>query len=178
MESPYICCPPWNACNSHIQPCCKLIPHAFKTWCNISWPDKRPIPLTACPCAPKKVHNILLSFSFHSFIKSSCIVNRINISNLKVCTHMIAVIIKIICRIFRFCLIQPEYFDPFLIIILFRFAPDIFSCSRIRRVKMDRGTLKIQPYTNSSLRTDQKSFFQHFLIILTGFIHCRPDRYH
>ena len=91
---------------------------------------------------------------------------------------MITIIIKIICRIFRFCLIQPEYFDSFLIIILFCFAPDVFSCRRICGIKVNRSSLEIQPHAESSFCTDKIPFFQHFPIVLTGFIYCRPDRHH
>ncbi len=43
---------------------------------------------------------------------------------------------------------------------------------------MDGRPLKIQSHTASPLGADQIPLLQHLLIILTGFIHRRPDRYH
>ena len=138
VEASDICGPPGDPGDSHVQSCCQLISQRAEGRINIPGPYQSSIPLAAGPGTAKKVQDILLSFFFHSLISHPGILSWIDISHFHICPPEIAVVRELIAGELRFCLVQPENMDAFLIIIFPDLAPYIFSSIRICHINDGR----------------------------------------
>ena len=147
VESTDIGRPPRNPGQSHIQSCGQLIAKGAERRIDVSGPYERTISLTACPCAPKQIDDILLPFRFHSFVSHPRILLRVNIAYLKIRATQVAILFILIPGKFRLRLIQPEDADSILIIILLNLVPYICTSARIRHIYDARISELTEPFS-------------------------------
>ena len=90
---------------------------------DITRPNECTIALAASPRTADKIYNCFFTLLLQTFIEGTGKILRINISNLDIWSKIVAIVVIIIAKIFRLCLIQPEYADTFIIIVLTAFIP-------------------------------------------------------
>ena len=177
-ESADIRCPPRNSRNSHIQSCRKLILETLKCGMNVSGPYECAILLAAGPCAAQKVHDILLTLFLHAVEKRLRVHHRIYISDLYIRSQVIAIVFKIINRVLRLRLIQPENLNTLVVVIFLDLLPYVLTCLRIGRIELDRVAHigVVDPHT--LFHAGQQSLCLHLVKVLALVVYHRPYRYH
>ncbi len=144
MKTANICRPPGDTRYRHIQSSFHLNAQHLKSGANITGPYKCAIPLTSRPRTANQVDNVGLPFCLHTLIEGTAVFSRVHIAYLHARSQMITVDVMIIDAKFRLRFIEPKDFNPFVIIILFYFAPKEFSRLRIGRVKYGIGTDEVK----------------------------------
>ncbi len=127
--------PPGNAGHGHTQACLQLFPHGPEGGIHIAAPGEHAVFLAACPGTAHQAHNLLFPFCLQPVIKPLGITHRIGVGALHGRAGKVAVIVKIVQAVFRFCFIQPEAADAQVVIIFFALIPHIFLCSGMGGVK-------------------------------------------
>ena len=145
---------------------------------DITRPNKCTIALAASPCTADKIYNCFFTLLLQTFIESTRKILRVNISNLDIRSKIVAIVVVIIAKIFRFSLIQPEYADTLIIIVLTALIPYIAACSRIGRIKENTLTAKTHTNFNTVFCFNEESFLLHFCKIFTLSVNRRPYRNH
>ena len=170
--------PPGDSGDRHIQTGLDLTAHARETGLDVAGPHESAVTLAACPRTAKKIDDILHPFVLHSVEKALRVHHRVDVPDFQVGPPEVAVVLKIIDRIFRFCFVQPEDPDPFIEVVLSDLVPDIFPCFRVGCVKMNCISHVQAVDPDALLYSREKATGFHFLIVLTQEINHRPDGNH